>query len=586
MAQKFGRKQFPPGYSPTDFTYRGRPGTSPEGDYGPEVGIVDMACVNQFSADGSSPAVNNNKYFHGGVLQASDGTWWCYFEWGRISHNRKSWEGTFQGGDFQFVKCASEDEARKTFAKKIKSKNTSRLESRQIAGTTVWASKVGRNGKSKDGYIIQALATRIKGLPDAYTIKDDTGMSVTVADDTPKKPKKKAKVTRTFQPQVIKLAQDLVGGVQSYTQRATAESGGIVPTMAAIEQVREEYIPAALEVVKDIQSSHPKRRSEDSDTYDERLVGIQIHDKRLKDLSKLVAAIVPRPIPRSGTAEQRAKVVILSQGNILAVQNDLDAFEAALGSEDFSSDDAVDTVDPSALLNSEIEWIDPKSDLGRWVAESFHRASHNRHSYMGRGKSRILNMFSVSRPRVDDPFIESVKRVAAKRRGHRHTHFADPALQPRRRFDCADIADYAPQANVFLGIHGTRAVNVAPILQTNLRLPRQLKGVHITGAAFGHGIYWATDWRKSYGYTGHGRAYYGGGGQIQGRGFFMFLNDVIMGKPYVAPSTGSWATPPNGCDSVFAAPRPRGACRTLANDEHITFDASYHRIRYIVEGTV
>jgi len=582
MAQKLGRKEFPSGYSPSDFSYRGRPGSEPEGDYGPEVGIVDMACVNQFSSDNSSPAVNNNKYFHGGVVQSSDGVWWCYFEWGRINHNRKSWEGAFAGGDFQFLKCSGEDDARREFAKKVKSKNTARMESRQIGSATVWASKTDSKGKSKDGYIIQALATRIRGLPDAYTIKDDAGLptvAVTVSDP---KPKKKAKVTRTFAPQVIKLAQDLVGGVQSYTQRATAEAGGIVPTMAAIEQVRDEYIPAALEVVLDIQKGNRKKKSESDDDYDSRLIPTQIHDSRLKDISKLVAAIVPRPIPRSGSPEQRARAVILSQGNILAVQNDLDAFEASLGNEDFSEDDAPDTVDPGALLNSEINWVDPNSDLGRWLSSTYLGMSHNRHSYIGR--VRIKNMFSVSRPRVDDPFLAAVQRVAQTRKGHRHTHFADPGIQPRTRFDCADIADWAPQANVFFGIHGTRAVNVAPILQSNLRLPKQLNGVHISGAAFGHGIYWAVDFRKSYGYTGHGRALYGGGGGIHERGFFMFLNDVIMGKPHVATSTGSWTAPPNGSDSVFAAPRPRGACGSLANDEHITFDASYHRIRYIIEG--
>jgi len=108
---------------------------------------------------------------------------------------------------------------------------------------------------------------------------------------------------------------------------------------------------------------------------------------------------------------------------------------------------------------------------------------------------------------------------------------------------------------------------VAPIIQSHLRLPKSLSGVHITGAAFGHGIYFATDWKKSYGYTGHGNAYYGGGGNIKGRGFFMFLADVAGGKFYYPKSAWGINTDrcPNGCDSVYAHP---SRISSLQNDTH------------------
>src|SRR5690606_29131781 len=154
-------------------------------------------------------------------------------------------------------------------------------------------------------------------------------------------------------------------------------------------------------------------------------------------------------------------------------------------------------------------------------------------------------------------------------------------LQPLRRSDLADIGDWAGAANVFLGIHGTRAVNIAPILASNLRLPRSLPGAQITGAAFGHGIYFATDWRKSYGYTGHGSSCWTSGGSIRNRGFFMFLADVIMGDAFMARSCGSWSQPPQGKDSVAAFDK---YVSSLANDEHIIFNPHYQRIRYVIEG--
>ncbi|MEL6346214.1 MAG: hypothetical protein AAFV53_24095 [Myxococcota bacterium] len=75
-------------------------------------------------------------------------------------------------------------------------------------------------------------------------------------------------------------------------------------------------------------------------------------------------------------------------------------------------------------------------------------------------------------------------------------------------------------------------------------------------------------------------AYYGSGGGISGRGFFLFLSDVIMGVPYMATSTGSWVKPPRGCDSVAVFPEK---C-TVVNDEHIIFDPAQQRLRYLVEA--
>jgi hypothetical protein len=112
-------------------------------------------------------------------------------------------------------------------------------------------------------------------------------------------------------------------------------------------------------------------------------------------------------------------------------------------------------------------------------------------------------------------------------------------------------------------------------------MPKSLKGVHITGSAFGQGVYFATDWRKSHGYTGDG--YYGGGGSIKKRGFFMFLCDLTLGKPYMAKST-MWNTTetPKGYDSVFA----EQGRTSVANDEHVIFNPNQQYIRYIIEGKV
>jgi len=44
---KLGRKELPAGKSASDFIYQGRPANDQD-DFGSDVGVADMACVNQF----------------------------------------------------------------------------------------------------------------------------------------------------------------------------------------------------------------------------------------------------------------------------------------------------------------------------------------------------------------------------------------------------------------------------------------------------------------------------------------------------------------------------------------------------------
>jgi len=542
MGTKLGKKEMPSGYGADDFTYKGRPAVD-QGDFGPEVGIADGACVNQFGD------ANNSKYYHAGVLQSGDGKWWCYFEFGRIEGG-KTWEGGSckRSVTFQFTQCSGEADARACFEKQMKSKNTARIEKKG----TIWVSKTDSKGKSKDGYIVQRLAVRERGLPDAYKIVDDSGVKKTAKKKTAKK------VTRKkidAQPQVVSLVKALVGGTADYA-RAKATESGITPTMDAINEVRDDLIPQALKILQKIGDDEAK----------------QLKSKPLQELSKYVATIVPRPIPRSGDAS----AILLTQGNLLLVQQDLDAFEAALKNEEFEIEEQQDnTIDPNKVLGRRVTWIDPKSAQGKWVEQTYRNMTNNRHGHLG-GQLKVLNMFEVADDAKRAAFVQRAMTIAKLRVKERHER---AGLQPQSRMDVSDISDIYSEANVCVGIHGTRAVNVQPILASNLRMPKALKGVHITGSAFGHGIYFATDWKKSHGYTGGG--YYGGGGTIARRGFFMFLCDLTLGKPYMAKTT-MWNTVdcPNGHDSVFAKQR----VTSVANDEHVIFDPNQQFIKYIVEA--
>lgn len=549
---KLGRREFPAGMSPADFNYKGRPAKD-QGDFGSDVGLADMACVNQFGE------ANNAKFYHGGVVQSKDGRWWFYSEWGRCKPGN-SWNGSsFTGNaqDYQFMECSSEDEAREEFRKKMLSKNTKRLIQKSVAGATIWASAPG-----EDGYIVQSLATRDKGLPDAYAIKDNTGVTAKVSTPAATPVATPKVSSKTFQPQVVELAQALVGGVKSYT-RALSAASGVTPTMNAIEEVRNRLIPAAMQRLKDVGTD----------------IRAQVSDEDLKDITKMVAAIVPRPIPRTGTS---AEDFILNSNTIFVLQQDLDTFESALKNEDFSiqMNVAQPSVDPDSMLNANLTWLDPRGE-GATIIRTLQGMTNHRHGYLS-GNMRVLNVFRVERPDRDALFLKNVEAVAAKRQGQFQVRAnLQPASRPELTSD--EVRLYRV-ANVIFTQHGTRSVNIAPITQTHFRLPKQLPGAMICGANFGHGVYSSVDYKKAVGYTSYERSAWGnGGGAVQGRGAFMFLLDTLMGQSYIAPSTGSWNTPPNGCDSVFGRGGDRG--HRLENDEMVVFDPHYNRIRYLVEFT-
>lgn len=541
MATKLDRKTLPTGTNAVDFQIQGRPSRDQD-DFGTEVGVADMACVNQFGE------ANNAKYYHASVVTNKTGAWFVYLEWGRLASGR-SWDPSFRGGDYQFVACDSESDARRFFQTQCRSKNVKRLVKRDVGGVQVWTAKEG-----DDGYLVQDLATRTRGLPDTYKIV--TGTPVVASAPAPKT----SAPTKTYHPEVVRLATDLVGGVKSYT-RSMAQAAGVVPTLDSIKQVRDQFIPAALQRLATVGTD----------------VRVQCADKDLQALSKAVAAIVPRPIPRAGLTAEEA---VLNANTIPRLEQDLDAFESSLTTATVPT--VTTTVDPASMLNADLEWLDLNSGLGAWVRTTYLNMTRNRHSNFSRA-FKVRNIFKVTRSDRDAKFLEAAKRIGARRKGDAGPVLA--GLQPTQRLDVEEYGNGLIQdANIFLGIHGTRSVNVSPIMGSHFRLPKSLNGVQITGAAFGHGVYLATDIKKSAQYVGAGASVYGSGGGIAGRGNFMFLCDAVGGKfHYPRSAWGIGDKVPGDGDSIFAHPN---YCSSLQNDEHVVFDPFQIRIRYLVEVDV
>jgi hypothetical protein len=176
-----------------------------------------------------------------------------------------------------------------------------------------------------------------------------------------------------------------------------------------------------------------------------------------------------------------------------------------------------------------------------------------------------------------------VNKIAADKPNPAHR----PLHQPMERPDInPEMAKKYKESHTTLMFHGTRSVNVSGILREDLRLPNQLVGVSINGALLGPGVYFADDWKKSAGYTSIPNSHWSkGSGSIAGRGGFMFISEVIVGEPHLAPKNHGYTKPPFNCHTVYGKGGHTNITGygVLQNNEWITYQANQHRLLYLVE---
>tara|TARA_B100001778_G_scaffold330827_1_gene333982 strand:- start:11118 stop:12719 length:1602 start_codon:yes stop_codon:yes gene_type:complete len=520
---KLPKGQYPSGHTADDFECFGPPATK-DGDFSDAM-IADLGCFKQDGTD-------TNKYYHGAVVKSKKtGDYYAYFQWGRTGSG---------GGDIQFYGPGSKEAAHKAFASQVSKKNDKRGEWVTIAGHEVLRAKPG-----KDCYLVRPAAKRVVGLPDATKIVHDDSIA---KKKTTKKKTRKKKASASFDPQTIALMRDMNTGTISYAKKSI--EGGHIPTQEAIDKVRD--------LLSEAQSRVGKIGTDD--------VSVQSQDRDLRELTSMVYSMVPK-VKRFGAPENEW---ILTSGNIQQWRFDCDAFENALHAIDLG--DEVET-NPFEGHDIEMKYMPEDTLEGHFIKEWMPKASANRHRHVG--DMRIHNMWAFRHVKNYSRFAESLKDIKAGRSPER------AAFQPASRDDLsATEAKTYKSSNVAMLFHGTRSVNVPGIIREGLRLPKQLVGVVITGAMFGPGIYWADDWRKSDGYTSRPGTYYSNGdGGVKGRKAFMFIADVALGKPHLAPGPRGYTAPPSGHHSVFG----KAGYSRVVNNEWIVYKAPQINLRYLVE---
>lgn len=533
MGTKLGRNEMPSGHSVDDFKCFG-PAATKDGEFGSTM-LADMGCFMQ-------EGVDSNKYYHGAVVQSTKtDEWFAYFEYGRVGAANPA---------YQFVKCTSKDDAIREYVKQLESKNVKR-------GVWVTHAKLGqqlepkkdKNGKPKDLYVVRPLATRSTGLPDAKTITQNEG-----AKAQPKKKTKSSspKKTSNVDPQTVSLMRDLSVATVSYTRSNIV--GDSLPTQSAIDEAR------------DILAEATRRVGVVGDSVDD-----QVNDTELKDYTRLVYGRIAKKKDRNVPPEKW----ILNQDNIQMWLSDLDAFENALYATGAIDQD--EQHDPLGGMDLTMKWLSPKDKTGEFIRFWMPKATKNRHGWVG--NMRVKNVWSVDRA-GDQRKLSTIQKAIAKngaKVGRGDKPFHQPTTRPDLNKEDGKIYKNSNTAMLF---HGTRSVNVSGILREALRMPRQLVGVVITGAMFGPGLYFADDWKKSAGYTSLRGSYWSGGsGSVKSRGAFMFVCDVALGTPFVAPGPRGYTAPPTGSHCVFG----KAGASQVQNNEWIIYKPEQNKLSYLVE---
>lgn len=539
MANKLDKSTFPKDHKPEDFQCFGPPAME-DGNFD-NCKIADLGSFSQGEKD-------SNKYYHAAIVKSKkNNKFYCYFEWGRVGASNPQ---------FLFTECVSEVEAQKVFATQLHDKNDKRGVWTTVAGIRTLSPKPG-----KDVYLVRQLSTRSIGLPDAKTIKyiDPNAKPKSDVKSTSKTSKVK------IDTQTSQLLNDLVGGTIKYTRSAMADSS--LPTQNAIDQART------------ILSEAQKRVGQVGTNIDD-----QIADKDLRDFSFELY----RRIPKIKPVNTPDHVWILSANNIFSWQQDLDAFESAISSQ---NEYEADTVDPYHGLPLQMEWIDPTTKLGKFLYFWWPKATANRHRNLG--DMKIKNIWRVDRHGDEDRFSSAQKEIFQETKNQNLCE--RPLFQPSQRHDVDEAQrDIYEKSNTALLFHGTRSINVKGILEKSLLLPKQLVGVAINGAMFGPGLYWADDWKKSAGYTSlRGSIWSRGDGTVAGRSAFMFAADVVLGQPHIAEYSHGFTKPPQGTHCVFGMGRNHTKKQNyyknnwnnsgVENNEWIVFKSNQNRLRYLAE---
>lgn len=234
-----------------------------------------------------------------------------------------------------------------------------------------------------------------------------------------------------------------------------------------------------------------------------------------------------------------------------------------------------DIDDKYKSLKTEMEWVDPNSDVGRWIDTLFHKTRAKNHSSLG--KMRINNIFSLKRDSEYYDYMSMAEKIAKV--GGASRDVLPDLLKPiwgQRVRGSKEYELLSDRANILPLFHGTRTQNMPKILASKLLMRKP--GFTVAGSMFDFfgGLYFGMS-SKSINYSSSAGSIWSGGSDNKG---YIFLSDVCLGKqeiakrayPYkleeIKPKMSVWA---------------KGGYSGVINDEFIVYTEQQNWLRYVIE---
>lgn len=509
--------------------------------------IVDSVTLNFTDLTGAKTGcttLGSNKFWKGWVEDNGDGT--ANFEclWGPTGE---------RGSDKGSKRGISLSDAQKTLNSKVKS-------------------------KEKKGY------TRLDVRSDEEELAKAADKGIDLSTSTKKKTPKKAAVKSKLHPEVGRLLATIYGETSRVVRSGLSAQAGATADNP-IGNLSDRQLDVGGDILNEIEDLLTRKLGHEDQanrTQTLPLVG-RIPSNDIIDLTNQFMSNVPREIGRDQRGRDNLHRLVISSFERLEAQRKFlqllrdahltkDVFKAA-GSTTNTGDKEQIWFDG---LNCFIELCETGTPDFNKVAEIFNtNQSRKNQNWFRGGQStlRLKRVFKFSRNGTEKEFLDYAKKMAAK-----------------------------PNAvgNIFAW-HGTRTENLLGISKTGLLMPENLpRGIHISGKAFGKGIYHAPAWNatgtrkvgrwdtdgtngalKSMNYTSATGAYYGSNNRDNRA--YMYLQEVALGNGDVHTSA-CWDQPrptgwPNN-DFIYACSQ---GCHSLAHDELVTFSQDAQMFRYLIE---
>lgn len=304
-------------------------------------------------------------------------------------------------------------------------------------------------------------------------------------------------------------------------------------------------------------------------------------DPRLVDLTNRYLSNVPRSIPAAHRGRANIHhVVVSSEDRLKEQQTFLQLLrDAHLARATFhAAAHAGPAVGAKTAvwydgLGCDLDYCEPGSVDFRQVNEIFTTGQSRKNANFYNSGVRLVGVWKIAR-----------KGTEAAYKAYRDAHVTKPGA-----------------VGEIFAWHGTRTENLLGISKNGLLMPENLpKGVHISGKAFGKGVYHAPAWTatgitsvagyrtdgtngafKSLNYTSINGASYGSGNT--GNTAYMYLQNVALGVPEVHRSACWDKYRPNNFPHVDHIYANADQGTFLAHDEIVTFNENAQTFRYLCE---